>query len=202
MDYPDFGQARQYALRRLEQELAPTLFYHSVVHTRDEVVPAAERLAIIQGIDGEELLLLLTAAFYHDIGFVQQGNGHEIVSVRIAQQVLPEFGYDPDQIQLIRGMIMATDRSRPPDTHLEAILADADLDVLGRDKYVSRSHDLRMELEEEGKFMTDCQWYLHQLQFLSDHRYWTVSARMLRGAGIQRNIEKLRALLDGCSPPV
>jgi uncharacterized protein len=155
----------------------------------------------MQGVSGEELLLLLTAAFYHDIGFVQQGNGHEAISVRIAEQVLPEFGYEPGQIQLIRGMIMATDRSRPPGTHLEAILADADLDVLGSDEYVSRSHDLRMELEAEGQIMSDCQWYRHQIQFLSDHRYWTVSARVLRDAGIQRNIERLSVLLEACPPP-
>jgi uncharacterized protein len=200
MHYPDFGRARQYALQRLKQELASTLYYHSVAHTRDEVVPAAERLAIMQGVAGEPRLLLLTAAFYHDIGFVEQGNGHETISVRIAERSLPGFGYKPGQIQLIRGIIMATDRSRPPSTHLEAILADADLDVLGSDEYVSRSHDLRMELEAEGQLMSDCQWYRHQIQFLGEHHYWTVSARVLRDEGIQRNIERLGVLIEECPP--
>jgi uncharacterized protein len=198
MNSPDFGQARQYALQRLERELAPTLYYHCVAHTCEEVVPAAERLAIMQGVAGEERLLLLTAAFYHDIGFVERGNGHEAVSVRIAEQVLPEFGYEPGQIQLIRGMIMTTDRSHSPRIHLEAILADADLDILGRDAYIRRSHDLRMELAEEGRSMSDCAWYRHQLQFLSEHRYWTLSARVLHEAGIRRNIGKLHALLRAC----
>ena len=47
MDQPDFKRARQYALERLERELPPTLIYHSLAHTRDDVVPAAERLAAL-----------------------------------------------------------------------------------------------------------------------------------------------------------
>ena len=197
MIWPDFSGAREYALERLTRELDPALVYHSIAHTRDEVVPAAERLALMQGFEGEELLLLLTAALYHDLGFIEQGHGHELVSIRIAQEVLPGFGYNPGQILLISGMVRATDRSRIPRTHLEAILADADLDVLGCGEYLDRSLDLRMELEQEGQIMSDRQWYLHQLQFLRSHRYWTQSARMLRDAGLRRKIEARRHLLTG-----
>jgi uncharacterized protein len=196
MDHPDFRQARLYALRRLERDLDPCLFYHSIAHTRDEVVPAAERLAIAQGVGGGELLLLLTAAFYHDLGFAHHGNGHEIASVRVVNQVLPGFGYTREQLRLISGMILATDPSRGPSTHLEAILADADLDILGSDRYLSRSYDLRRELEEQGQVMSDEEWYRHQIQFLQEHHYWTQSARVLRGDGVKRNIQTLRSLLD------
>ena len=200
MIWPDFAQARDYALQRLEQELDPALVYHSIAHTRDEVVPAVERLAIMQGMAGEELLLLLTAATYHDLGFIEQGHGHEWVSIRIAQEVLPGFGYNPGQILLISGMIRATDPSHIPRTHLEAILADADHDVLGCDEYLDRSLDLRRELEHEGHFMSDRQCYLHQLQFLRAHRYWTQSARVLRDAGVQKNISRLDLQLAKLHP--
>jgi uncharacterized protein len=200
MIWPDFSGAREYALQRLERELDPALVYHSIAHTRDEVVPAAERLALMQGFEGEELLLLLTAALYHDLGFVELGHGHEWVSIRIAQENLPEFGYNPGQILLISGMIRATDRSCIPRTHLEALLADADLDILGCDEYLNRSHDLRMELEQEGQVMSDKRWYLHQLQFLRGHRYWTQSARVLRDAGVQENIRRLGCLLAELRP--
>lgn len=53
MNRPDFERAQQYALEWLERELAPTHTYHSLVHTGDEVVPAAERLAAMERIAGE-----------------------------------------------------------------------------------------------------------------------------------------------------
>jgi uncharacterized protein len=117
---PDFERARQYALERLERELAASLTYHSLAHTRDEVVPATERLAAMEGVTGEPLLLLRTAAYFHDLGFVERRSGHEVASAQIAEQVLPGFGYSLAQIQAIRGMILATEidpgrrRSRCP----------------------------------------------------------------------------------------
>lgn len=41
MGQPDFEQAVQYALGRLERELSLKLCYHSLEHTRDDVVPAS-----------------------------------------------------------------------------------------------------------------------------------------------------------------
>ena len=55
MKDPDFEQARRYALKRLGQELPAVLTYHSMEHTRDDVVPAIEQLAAMEGVEGEEL---------------------------------------------------------------------------------------------------------------------------------------------------
>lgn len=55
MTRPDFEQAKLYAMQRLEAELPPQRVYHNVAHTRDDVVPAAERLAVMEGISGEAL---------------------------------------------------------------------------------------------------------------------------------------------------
>lgn len=197
MNPPDFERARQYALERLERELAPILIYHSLAHTRDEVVPAAERLATMEGIAGESLLLLRTAAVFHDIGFVDRRNGHEVASAQIAEQVLPRFGYSPPQIEAIRGMILSTELGHAPTTHLEQILADADLDVLGGQEYTRRSQDLRDELAALGQSFSDLEWYEGQLALLETHQYFTSSARQSRDAGKRRNLELVRALLAG-----
>src|SRR5205085_3432874 len=95
---PDFASARAYVLGRLERELSPLLCYHSVMHTRDDVVMAAERLAALEGVSGEALLLLRTAAYFHDLGFIEQREQHELIGARVAAEALPHFGYRPDQI--------------------------------------------------------------------------------------------------------
>ncbi|GAB4437291.1 MAG: hypothetical protein OHK0015_29870 [Chloroflexi bacterium OHK40] len=195
MSEPDFEQARRYALQRLERELHPALCYHSLAHTRDEVVPAAERLAAMEGVSEDELLLLRTAAYFHDLGFVERRQGHEEVGIRIASQVLPGFGYSPAQVTAIGELILATRLPQSPIKPLDAILADSDLDMLGRADFIELNRLLRRELAAFDPPVSDATWYRQQLIFVRDHRYWTPTARKLRDPGKQRNLELLEALL-------
>jgi uncharacterized protein len=196
MAHPDFEGAWRYALSRLEHELAPELVYHSLGHTRDDVVPAADRLAAQERVDGDGLRVLLTGAYFHDVGFVEQRQDHELAGVRIAQAVLPGFGFSPEQIQAVQGLLLATRLPQSPHNLFEAILTDADLDVLGREDYWTRNLDLRREWAAYGEHSTDRQWYESQLNFLESHHYFTDAARRLRGPVKQKNIERLRALLE------
>jgi uncharacterized protein len=191
----DFERARRYALGRLEHELASELTYHSLGHTRDDVVPAIERLAQHAGIDPAQIRILSTAAYYHDLGFIERRHEHEEAGVQIAAAVLPEFGYPPDAIATITGMIRATRLPQSPRTPLEELLADADLDVLGRADFLQRNQALRDEMAAYGSVVNDVTWYHGQIEFLANHRYWSHSAKMLRNEGKQRNIELLHQIL-------
>jgi uncharacterized protein len=194
---PDFERARQYALDRLKRELSPALSYHCAAHTAEDVVPAAERLASLEGVSGDDLLLLRTAAYFHDLGFIETREEHERVSVGIARAMLPEFGYAPAQAEAIAAIVLATRLPQTPDGPLGAILADADLDVLGREDYWARNEDLRAEWAVFGQQMTDREWHENQLAFLSSHQYFTRAARETREPQKQANIVRLRELLDG-----
>lgn len=197
MPRPDVEGAMSYAMSRLAQELDPGLVYHSIVHTRDDVVPAVERLAALAGVGEPDLLLLRTAAAFHDLGFVVQSHGHELVSLQIAAATLPQFGYDPGQIRRIGELILATRLPQCPRTPLEQLLADADLDLLGREDFLARNQDLRSELARTGAPTSDAAWYEEQLHFISGHRYWSAAARGLRDAGKARNCAALAELLRG-----
>jgi len=198
MPTPDFERAKYHAFERMRHELPPHMYYHSLAHTREDVLPAAERLAAIKRVDNESLLLLRTAVCYHDIGFVEQRDEHEAASARIARAILPQFGYQPDQIAAIHGMIMATRLPQSPHTLLEEILADADLDSLGREDFLPRSMALRDELAAFGAPINDELWYARQLAFLQSHRYFTAAASTLRDTQKRRNITALTALLATC----
>jgi uncharacterized protein len=166
-----------------------------VAHTRDDVVPAARRLAALEGVDGDALLLLTTAAYYHDLGFIEQYSENETIAVRMAAEVLPLFGYEPTQVDVISDIIMATRLPQTPHTLPEKIMADADLDVLGRDDFWIRNAALRAELRAYGRQTSDEEWYRSQLEMLRTHRYFTTSAQMLRDGGKQRHlVETLRRL--------
>lgn len=194
----DFDQARVYALEQLRNGLSPALTYHSLAHTQDEVVPATRRLARGLGVAGEPLKLLLTAAWYHDLGLIKDRVEHEAIGMAIARQALPQFGYTSRQIEQICAMIMATRLPQNPRTLLEEIIADADLDVLGREDFIARNAALRSEMAFFGFSVSDIEWYRSQMYFFQRHHYFTSAARILRNRQKQRNIAVLRELLNGC----
>jgi uncharacterized protein len=196
MSKADIEQACAYALGRLAHELSPNLHFHSLTHTRDDVVPAALRLAAQLDIDCEDTLLLRTAACYHDIGFIEQRDGHEHVSARIATATLPNFGYSPEQVTCIVGMIMATKLPQQPTNLLEQIMADADLDSLGREDFFIRNQALRDELAAFHQVVSDALWYRTQLNFLRSHHYWTTEAASLRGPTKKQHIDELIRRLE------
>jgi uncharacterized protein len=187
--------AIQYALNRLRDELSPTLYYHSLAHTRDDVLPAVEQFARLSAIQGMPLQLLRIAAWYHDIGFILQRANHEAMSAQIAREFLPTCGFHSQDVRQIEGMITATTLPQSPQTFLEELLADADLDVLGRDDFPTRNQALRAELQSAGVSFSDMQWYSQQYTFLQNHRYWTSAARQARDAGKQRNLAYMARLL-------
>lgn len=200
MTPPDFDRARAYALRRLQRELSPHMVYHSAWHTESDVVPAAERLAALEGVTGDDLLLLRTAAWYHDIGCVVQRAQHEAIGIGIATTILPYFGYTEAQLKVIAGLIRATRLPQTPQTLLEQILADADLDALGREDYPARQTALRAEWAATVQATSLAEWLQIQITFLSSHRYFTGAARSLREAGKQKHLTELHAQLAALQP--
>lgn len=192
----DFEKAKQYALQRLKTELSLGLYYHNLRHTTNDVVPATEKFAEAEGIKGEFLNLLLTAAWFHDLGFIETRDGHEAIGARIASEVLPGLGFSNEQIETIKSIITATILPQSPQTILEQIMADADLDVLGRDDFMVCNGNLRRELAAFGQEFTDLQWFSDQLRFVETHSYFTASARSLRDAGQGKNLAALKKKLE------
>lgn len=192
---PDFAGANRYAIERLERELPPSLYYHNLYHTRDDVLPAAERLARLEGVRRSSCRLLATACCFHDIGFIFSPVEHEAASAQLAGEVLPHFGFSREQVAAVQGCILATRVFTPPRTMLEAVIVDADLDVLGRADFMARSADLRRELAAGGQTYTDLEWVHQQINFLNAHQYRTIAAQQLRGPKKRENMRELSQLL-------
>ncbi len=193
----DFEGAKAFALHRLE-ELPPYLTYHNLAHTRDDVVPAAARLADKIGINREDRLLLLTAAYFHDIGYIYEDirQPHEETGVAIVRECLLDFNYTFAQIEVVSGLIRATKMPQNPQTLLEQIIADADMDSLGREDFFTVADNLRAEMAIFGTHKTDEDWYRFEVNFLGNHQYFTQAARDLRDGGKARNLRILMQMLE------
>ncbi|RYY07444.1 MAG: phosphohydrolase [Sphingobacteriaceae bacterium] len=169
-----FENAGQFILNKLSK-LPQQLSYHSVEHIHD-VYHAAEKLGRQENISDYEMKLLLTAAWYHDSGFLKGAKDHEEESCRIVRQTLPTYNYTDAEVERICGMIMATKIPQSPKNHLEEILADADLDYLGRDDFFTIGDKLFAELSIFGFLKTADEWNRLQVRFLESHHYFTSTA--------------------------
>lgn len=197
---PDYEGAKTYVLELLAHDLPVWLYYHSLWHTRDEVAPRAEWLARQEGLSREAIVLVGTAAYFHDIGFTRTSGGHEEESARIAADVLPSYGYHLRQVQIIQRIIYATRLPQSARNVLERVVCDADLDVLGRSDYLARNAALRDEKAALGEVHSDAVWYPDQLLFLQQHHYFTQTASRQRGPGKCENLRQMHEIVAECCP--
>ena len=145
----------------------------------------------MSGLSSNETQLLRTAACYHDLAFIERRNGHEHVSARIAAKSLPSFGFEPKEVTSVIGMILATRLPQSPQNLLEQLMADADLNSLGRADFFERNQALRDEMAAFEHVMSDRLWYRNQLIFLQSHHYWTRAAASLRDPAKEQHIAEL-----------
>jgi class 3 adenylate cyclase len=190
-----FEDLNDYVLDRLERELPKHLYYHNYKHTIDVTI-GVEILGDGEGVGEEDMLLLKTAALFHDFGQVEGAVGHEERSCKIAESILPDFGYDDDQIETIKGIIMATKLPPQPKTLLQEIIADADLDYLGRRDMVPVSDTLYQELKVQGLIGSFNDWNKLQVKFLSVHNFFTETARNMRAVNKEKQIERIISLIS------
>jgi len=188
--------AEEYIKSRLGNELKANLYYHGLHHTED-VVNAAMMLADAENISANERELLRTAALFHDSGFLYTYKEHEVKSCDIARENLPRFGYTPAQIEEICEIIKVTKIPQTPNDKLGEIMADADLDYLGRDDYDIIANELYREFLGHGIVKNEEEWNRLQIKFFETHEYFTPTAKRLRYATKMKHLEKLKEIVAG-----
>lgn len=191
----DFAAVEKHILDKLEKKLPEDLFYHGLHHTRD-VYGAALKIAEHEGISEDEIKLLRIATFYHDAGFITHYKNHEEAGCDQVREELPAFGFTPDQIEAICGMIMATKIPQTPKNRLEEIICDADLDYLGRDDFKPIGQTLFDELKVYVKMNDEKQWNRIQLNFLKQHHYFTSFALKNRESVKQKHLQEIIRIVE------
>lgn len=189
-----FTDIQEYILDKLERELPDYLYYHNVKHTVD-VVTEVELIGWAEGCTDEEILILKTAALFHDAGHTIGYDNHEYHGTVLAREILPGYSYTPVQIERICQAIMATRLPPRPANLIESIMCDSDLDYLGRSDFIPVSNTLYEELKAQNKIGSLNDWNKMQVKFISGHQYFTQTARSLREVNKQQQIERIQSLI-------
>jgi len=191
----DFVRAKEYIVGMLQSGLPVEYYYHSLGHTLD-VLRATDLLIKEENITNDEQVdLLRTAAVFHDAGFLRQYAQNEAEASKMAGDMLPRFGYSPEQVAIVQRCIMVTVIGALPSDNLEKIIKDADYDYLGRDDYWDIAVMLRKEWEGIGIVKTDQEWFALQVNFLSTHEFHTETSKRLRTPMKMAHVEVLKKLL-------
>lgn len=189
-----FTDIQEMILDKLEKELPGFLYYHNIKHTVD-VVTEVELIGWAEGCTDEEILLLKTAALFHDAGHTVSYDNHEMHGANLAREILPQYNYSTGQIERICSIIMATRLPPEPSDLLEEIICDSDLDYLGRSDFIPVSNTLFEELRAQNKMTDINEWNKLQVRFISGHQYFTKTARSLREVNKQLQIERIQSLI-------
>lgn len=184
----DYRSMEKFIINKMRTEIPENMYYHNAEHVIS-VCDSVTRIALEEGVKGQDLFLLRTAALYHDIGFVERYENNEVIAARIAGETLPQFGYNEEQIEIVQALILATKIPHKPKNLLEEIICDGDLDYLGTEQFFEHGDgQLRREFIEYGVVENDAQWEEIQIKFLMTHKYFTSTAIKSRRA---RKLEHL-----------
>jgi predicted metal-dependent HD superfamily phosphohydrolase len=166
--------ARAYVTDIFQHKVKPEFVFHDLEHTED-VVEAASHMADYYQLTEEDRLVLLLAAWFHDVGYsAGKAEGHEDVSVHVAAQFLHDRRIDENLIQRVTSCIQATRMPQSPVSLIEKILCDSDLFHLSTEDFKARNQLLKQEREYLlGHKIDKKEWRKGNIEFLAQHQYFT-----------------------------
>mgnify|MGYP007067824091 FL=1 len=86
---------------------------------------------------------------------------------------------------------MATRIPQLPKNKLEEILADADLEYLGSDNFITKADELFREMQSVNAQLTLDKWNELQISFLGNHHYFTDFCKQHKEPIKQHHLQQL-----------
>lgn len=179
-------------INRMRLELDKRYTYHTVEHTLD-VIKCCEEISHAEGMNESEKLILQISALFHDTGFLLSRSNHEERSVEIFTQARSSYQLDPLHIREIENCIRATRVPQEPQSHLEQIICDADLDYLGRTDFWPISDSLYSEMTNCGEISDKVAWKNLQVRFMTAHRFHTKFSKNRRDKQLIVNLDEVKS---------
>lgn len=188
-------QAQTHVTTLLSEKLPQWAVYHNLLHT-EQVVDAAQEIGEGIRLAKSEMEVVLLAALFHDVGFVDAVEGHEEKAAALATEFLNSKNYPLQRIELVVGCIRATKMPQLPKNSLEEVMCDADLSHIGKKRFFKRSDLLRMETEmRTGVPMSDVDWLQKNIEFASSGTFFTLYARDEWSVRRRKNLIELQERL-------
>ena len=175
----------------LNTKLPEGLYYHGLHHTLD-VLNVCDQYIKRDNLDNHTSKILRLGALLHDIGFTISMDIHELRGSKIAEKLMMENHFNQEDIDHVKGLIMATRIPQTPNNYLEKIICDADLDYLGRNDFYKISNQLFKELKYNSIVSNKLEWNKIQIKFLEAHQFHTNFAKKNRQPQKEKRIDEIK----------
>ncbi|MBN2480410.1 MAG: HD domain-containing protein [Bacteroidales bacterium] len=179
------------------EKIPANMTYHNLVHT-EHVVNQAKIIGKKSGLNDEETGLVVTAAWFHDIGFIMTYEGHEEESKKIAQQYLSSHGIRQESIYRILKCIDSTRMPQDPgDDILSKVLCDADMSYIAENFYIDRTMLLWNEWNNiADRDLSKYDYLKDTIEMFENHNFHTEYGKKMLTPGKERNYKCLLEMLE------
>ena len=189
-------ESEAFVTQLLRENTPPYLGYHNLNHTH-EVVENAKLIAKHEDFNPHETNILLTAAWFHDTGYIKTYNGHEKESITIANDFLEKKKVSPDDIDLIVKSIKATISNHKPGNKIENAMRDADFMHLGKENYPEYAELIRKEWKDAGiRSIKKGEFEEESVKMFLDHTFYTDYGRRKLNGIKEQNLATLQASVE------
>ncbi len=172
-------QVQEHVEAQYKMNVRPALIYHNLAHT-ENTVAAATQIGNHYGLGDRDFFVVIAAAWFHDVGYLEEASGHEEKGAQQAGAFLAGLQVSSADIEAVQQCILATKMPQHPQTLPQEIVCDADLFHLGTDSFTEKSKLLRKEFKAlYGKEISKEEWRSNTIQLLRSHRYFTAYCRAL-----------------------
>ncbi len=185
-------KAGDYVTRFLAENLPESVVFHTIDHAK-YVVEKSEIIGRKSGLTEDELNLVKLCAWFHDVGYAINHEGHEEESIKIASEFLKSQGSDDQIIDQVTTCILATRIPQQPVDTLSRVLCDADLMHLAEDDYFERLDKMRIEWANlSGEKISKRRFHKMSKKFFQRHSYHTDFAKTELQPKKDKNLQLLQ----------
>jgi len=190
------SETEKYVAGLFNESTDKNLVYHNLVHTR-MVVDAAGFIGKHCGINGNgKMKALLVAAWFHDVGYLENKLNHEDASKELAEKFLHSIGASLEFIGQVQRCIEATRIPQNPEDQLSAILCDADMFHVSQDNFMENTQVYWDELSALSQQKLGKANYLEiTLKFFNNHRFKSEYGKTVLERGKTKNLAKIKQAL-------
>ncbi len=165
------AEAKELVTNILTRELSENCLFHTINHTL-EVLNNAEIIGTYSKLNQNDMNVLRVSALFHDVGYVDIYDDHEIISAARATAFLRNRNVDEGSIKQVEAAILSTKMPQSPKDKISEILCDSDLMYLTFDDYFDQIDLMRIEWEKVGKArLNSNEFHVQSLDFFKQHKY-------------------------------
>ena len=187
------NEAEKYVSGLLENETPEGYTYHTLAHTQD-VVKNAVIIGTNEKLTEEEMNILRSAAWFHDVGYLKKYKGHEEASAEMALKFLERHGVEEYIRTAVAESIRATAFPQSPESRVAKVLCDADFMHLGQEIYFELAEKLRQEQKNAGiRNLKKGEFDQESVRLFEEHNWHTVFCQNNLEETKQKNLELLKA---------